>query len=54
MTITVFGKPPTRAVRVTWMLEEMGLPYEVRPVDLASKSADLDFMAANPAGLIPA
>ncbi len=54
MTITVFGKPPTRALRVVWMLEEMGLPYEVRPVDFAKRTADEDFMAANPAGLLPA
>jgi glutathione S-transferase len=54
MTITVFGKPPTRALRVTWMLEEMGLPYEVRPVNFAEKGSDTDFMAANPAGLLPA
>ena len=54
MTITVFGKPPTRALRVLWMLEEMGLPYEVRPVDFRRAREDKDFIAANPAGLIPA
>lgn len=54
MTITVYGKPPTRAIRVTWMLEEMGLPYEVREVDFRTRDKDADFMAANPAGLIPA
>jgi glutathione S-transferase len=54
MTITVFGKPPTRALRVIWMLEEMGLPYETRQVDFRNASKDPDFMAANPAGLIPA
>jgi len=54
MTITVFGKPPTRALRVIWMLEEMGLPYEVHAVQFGQHLQDVAFMKANPAGLIPA
>jgi glutathione S-transferase len=54
MTITVFGKPPTRAVRVIWMLEELGLPYETRHVDFRNAAKDEDFIAANAAALIPA
>ncbi len=54
MTITIFGRPPTRALRVIWMLEEMGLSYETRPVDFRTAARDAEFMAANPAGLIPA
>src|SRR5215212_10891152 len=52
--ITVYGAPPTRALRVLWMLEEMGLPYEVRPVDFAKRLEDAEFMAASPAGSMPA
>ncbi|HEV2364942.1 MAG TPA: glutathione S-transferase family protein [Caulobacteraceae bacterium] len=52
--ITVYGAPPTRALRVLWMLEEMGLPYEVRPVDFASRMENADFIAANPVGAFPA
>ena len=37
--ITVFGAPPTRALRVIWMLEEMELPYEVHAVDFATRLA---------------
>jgi len=54
MTITVFGRPPTRALRVIWMLEELGLFYETRQVDFRAAAKDPEFMAANPAGLIPA
>ena len=51
--ITVFGEG--RGFRVVWLLEEMGLPYRLRPVDLlAGVEDDAEFMAINPAGFIPA
>ena len=51
--ITVFGEG--RGFRVVWLLEEMGLPYRLRPVDmLAGVENDPDFLAINPAGFIPA
>ena len=51
--ITVFGEG--RGFRVVWLLEEMGLPYRLRPVDLlAGVESDADFLAINPAGFIPA
>ena len=51
--ITVFGEG--RGFRVVWLLEEMGLPYRLRPVDLlAGVERDAEFMAVNPAGFIPA
>jgi hypothetical protein len=34
--ITVFGGGKSRSLRVTWLLEEMGLAYRLRPVDLLS------------------
>jgi glutathione S-transferase len=38
-----------------WLLEEMGLPYQLRPVDLlAGVENDTEFLAVNPAGFIPA
>jgi glutathione S-transferase len=36
------------------MLEEMGLPYEVRSVDFAARAENTDFIDANPAGSFPA
>jgi glutathione S-transferase len=51
--ITVFGEG--RGFRVVWLLEEMGLAYRLRPVDLlAGAENDREFMAVNPAGFIPA
>jgi glutathione S-transferase len=51
--ITVFGEG--RGFRVVWLLEEMGIPYLLRPVDLlAGVEKDAEFLAVNPAGFIPA
>ncbi len=50
--ITVFGEG--RGFRIVWLLEEMGLPYRLRPVDLlAGVEKDTEFLAVNPAGFIP-
>lgn len=51
--ITVWGEG--RGFRVVWLLEEMGLPYRLRPVDLLKGAEhDPEFLAINPAGFIPA
>ena len=51
--ITVFGEG--RGFRVVWLLEEMELAYQLRPVDLlAGVEEDAEFLAINPAGFIPA
>src|ERR1700761_6311874 len=51
--ITVFGEG--RGFRVVWLLEEMAVPYRLRPVDLiAGVENDTEFLAINPSGFIPA
>jgi glutathione S-transferase len=51
--ITVWGEG--RGFRVVWLLEEMGLEYRLRPVDmLAGVENDPEFLAINPGGFIPA
>ena len=51
--ITLYGEG--RGFRVAWLLEEMGLPYRMRPVDLLDGlEKDTEFLAINPAGFIPA
>ena len=51
--ITLYGEG--RGFRVAWLLEEMGLPYRLRQVDLFDGvENDTEFLAINPAGFIPA
>lgn len=52
--ITVWGGQTSRSIRVVWLLEEMGLPYEVRQVDMRAAQQDPAFLAVNPANYIPA
>jgi len=51
--LTVYGEG--RGFRVVWLLEEMGLPYKLRSVDLLKGvENDPEFLAINPGGFIPA
>ena len=52
--ITVWGGQTSRSMRVVWVLEEMGLPYRVRQVDMLAPERDPEFLAVNPADYIPA
>lgn len=51
--IIVYGAPPTRSLRVVWMLEELGVPYEVRAIPFDKRLEDAEFLAASPAGAFP-
>jgi glutathione S-transferase len=48
----LYGTPPTRAIRVQWLLNELGIDCEVVAVN---PLGDLppDFLALNPAGKLP-
>lgn len=48
--------PKTRAVRLVWMLEELGVPYERVLVDIRDPKAPRDrgFVEASPMGKVPA
>ncbi|MCI3131961.1 glutathione S-transferase family protein [Phenylobacterium aquaticum] len=52
--ITVWGGQTSRSIRVVWLLEEMGLPYQIRQVDMLAPVRDPEFLAVNPADYIPA
>ena len=46
----------SRAFRIAWMMEELGLPYERIRVDIRDNDSerDADFLAASPLGKVPA
>jgi glutathione S-transferase len=50
----LYGTPPTRALRVIWLLNELGLDYEMIPVDLLQGENRKDnFLAINPSAKVP-
>ena len=49
--ITVYHMRGARGVRILWCCEEMGLPYEVRPVSFTDKPPE--YAGLNPAMTIP-
>ena len=52
--IKLYGTPPTRALRVIWLLNELDLDYEMLPVSiLEGESRQPDFLALNPAAKVP-
>ncbi len=52
--ITVWGGQTSRSIRVVWLLEEMGLPYRIRQVDMLAPERDPEFLVVNPDDYIPA
>ncbi|MCR5874999.1 glutathione S-transferase family protein [Phenylobacterium sp. J426] len=52
--ITVWGGSTSRSLRVVWLLEEMGLPYRVRQVDMLAPAKDPAWLAVNPGDFLPA
>ena len=52
--LKVYGTPPTRALRVVWLLNELGLEHELHPVDLMQdEHHQQDFLSLNPAARVP-
>jgi glutathione S-transferase len=50
----LYGGDFTRATLVQWVLEEGGLPYELRKIDIVKgEHRRPEFLAINPAGLVP-
>lgn len=50
----LYGTPPTRVLRVVWLLNELGLEYEMLPVDLLQgENQQQDFLTLNPAAKVP-
>lgn len=54
MSIVLYHHPWSRAANVVWMLEEVGVPYELRFVDIMSGAhKGPDILALNAMGKIP-
>jgi len=54
MAITLFHHPWTRAATAVWMLEEVGVDYELEFVDIsAGAQKSTGFLAKNPMGKLP-
>ena len=50
----VYFAPQSRAVRTVWLLEEIGLPYELEKFQLGQKEMRApDYLAINPNGRVP-
>ncbi|WP_415400741.1 glutathione S-transferase family protein [Tateyamaria sp. SN3-11] len=55
MTVTLFHSPGTRSVRPLWLMEEMGLPYDLKTIGYDSAYfASEQFRKINPMGKVPA
>jgi glutathione S-transferase len=52
--ITVWGGQTSRSIRAVWVLEEMGLPYRLRHVDMLAAEKDPAWLAGNPGDFLPA
>lgn len=52
--IRLYHSPRTRSVRIYWLLEELGIPYELHTVAFAPESLKSpDYLQVNPLGKVP-
>jgi glutathione S-transferase len=51
--IKLYGIPRSRAMRPLWMLEELGVPYELARVSFVGETRTPEFLRLNPNGHIP-
>lgn len=54
--LTLYWSPRSSAIRALWMLEELGVPHNLKEIDIQAeprRDPD-DFLAASPIGKVPA
>lgn len=51
--ITVYFLQASRSIRTVWLLEELGIPYEVEFADRQANKAPQDFKVNSPTGRFP-
>lgn len=50
----IYHAPNTRSVRIVWLAEELGLPYEIKAMEFNPKDLLSDeYLALNPLGQVP-
>ena len=54
MAIKLYGVPESRAARCLWMLEELGVDYELVHVNFIGDAQKPEYLKINPNGRIPA
>lgn len=52
--LVLYTNPQSRGRIARWMLEEIGLPYQVEVLDYASTMKAPDYLSINPMGKVPA
>jgi glutathione S-transferase len=53
--LIVWHGPNTRSTGTVWLVEELGVPYELRKVDVfGGETREAAFLQVNPAGKVPA
>ncbi len=52
--ISIYGSARSSAARCVWLLEELGVPYEIKPLDFQKKEhKNPDYLKLNPNGKVP-
>ena len=51
--VTVYSAPDTRAMRVIWLLEEIGVKAEIKSMPYPPRKHAPDYFAVNPTGMVP-
>jgi glutathione S-transferase len=51
--MTVYSAPNTRAIRVIWVLEEIGATAEIKSMPYPPREHAPDYFAVNPTGMVP-
>ncbi len=53
--VTLYHSARTRSVRIYWLLEELGIPYELKTLDFTPENLkSSEYLQLNPLGKVPA
>ena len=51
--VTLYQSTNSRSLRVLWLIEELGLPYQLESVEFPPRARSPSFLALNPLGTVP-